>query len=850
MRMPLSLLDAERPDPPGADHVPRGETASLAIEDVKRDGVAVLQGPAGSGTTSIAAAAAAQWVGPVAWKRPGLFVHLADIARPLWPEEAPSALQQAPVDDAVSAIIERLSATRTLWVLDDFDDALEPPPGPAVPRDPDVGVLFAALESRALAGSGAGVLVVSRRTPRGLSTPSRPVPPLSLDAAAILAGRDVSGLDPAWRRRPAALVLLPSLPPGVSAPVAGAAPFDELLEAIANTLDETTSTVLLAAAMAVHPVGLIALFSATGLPRDHVARAIATLTNLRLLVIQGAGRRCPRHVAEAAVTVLPDRLPGVLRDPLLGRLSAFHLRQGDGAGRGWTSADPAITSRLSLRLSARAGYPQMAVNTALYAGHVAVMERFGAWRHLRDDLGIGLARRTDDLSPQDEARARLARAMAAARVQDHAVVDYELPRAVGPARKSGDGELLRSIHTRLAGRILLAGDPNDAIPHLHEALALARRAGDKAGQSDLFATLAGVSLHQGEIEAADRHFRHAREAAEDAQDPRRAARASAGLGGVAMGRGELRKAELLLQAAADAARDLDDAVGEASRRGNVALVRAQRGDQRGAMKAIRQGMAVDVDHPRSRARLLCLRAELRRLAGDIAGAHADLDAAHPAVQSGGDRGLVAELRAGRAACLFVQGNWDEAVQSHIDATRALGRSVQPAERAASELARWNVEGWRAAAALLEGDRDALSTVLDAARRTTALLATVAESPLRPRRIAAELRSHETALLAATVAGTAPMGALRRLEALHVDAAADPERIDDGEPAIRTAWTWALRLCRAHDKADKAARRAALDAGLASLATVRGQALVFAGRIDELPAWHAPALLLAEFFPPR
>jgi hypothetical protein len=53
-----------------------------------------------------------------------------------------------------------------------------------------------------------------------------------------------------------------------------------------------------------------------------------------------------------------------------------------------------------------------------------------------------------------------------------------------------------------------------------------------------------------------------------------------------------------------------------------------------------------------------------------------------------------------------------------------------------------------------------------------------------------------------------------------------------------------------DASKEAARRAALDAGLASLATVRGQALVLTGRIDDIPTWNAPARLLAEFFPRR
>jgi len=672
------------------------------------------------------------------------------------------------------------------------------------------------------------------------------VPPLPAEAAAPVAGRPVAGLATAWCRRPGALALLPALPPDAQLPDDAAAPFDDLLEALADRLDDATATVLLTAAMAVHPVDLVALHSATGLPREDVALAVATLTEMRLLVRRGHGRWCPRHIAEAARTVLPDRLPAVLANPTLARLAAFYVRQGSGTGRGWRSADPAITARFGGRLAARAGYPVMAVTTALYAGHVAVMERFGALRSLRDDLGASLARGTADLEPLHEARARLARARAAARLRDHAVVDAELPRALGPARAAADGDLVREVQASLGRRLLLAADPSRAVPHLQEALVLARGAGARAEEAGLLLNLAGVALRAGELVLAERRFDQARAAATDANDPRLTAAADAGRAGVVLHRGGLREAEELLTAAADAAAEIGDAAGEANRCANVALVRTQRGDLRGAMKAVRRGLAADSPDPRGAARLLTLRAELKRIAGDLEGADADLDRAEGRARDGGDRSLVAELASARAELAALAGRWDEAVDGFRAASRALGRAEDESGRAALELRGRHAEAWGGAAAVEEGDRAGVGRVLEASRRATELLAVVFRSPLRPRRIAAELLAHETALLAATVAGTAPMGTLRRLDALLQGAVEDAERVDGGEPAIRLARAWAQRLCRREELSRREAAAAARQAGLASAATARGRALALAGR--EVPAWNAPARVLAAFFP--
>jgi hypothetical protein len=93
-----------------------------------------------------------------------------------------------------------------------------------------------------------------------------------------------------------------------------------------------------------------------------------------------------------------------------------------------------------------------------------------------------------------------------------------------------------------------------------------------------------------------------------------------------------------------------------------------------------------------------------------------------------------------------------------------------------------------------------------------------------------------------------MGTLRRLDALLIEVTDDPERVATGDPAIRIARAWAQRLCRREETAMSEARLAARHAGLCSLATVRGRALALVGR--EVPAWNAPARLLAAFFPPR
>ena len=119
--------------------------------------------------------------------------------------------------------------------------------------------------------------------------------------------------------------------------------------------------------------------------------------------------------------------------------------------------------------------------------------------------------------------------------------------------------------------------------------------------------------------------------------------------------------------------------------------------------------------------------------------------------------------------------WDDAVEGWIESTRALGRSVEPAAQAASEMCGRNAEAWRAAAGVLNGERRAVDAVLEASRHANGLLPAILESTYRPRVIAAQLLAHETALLAATVAGTAPMGTLRRLDALLATRGCAPGR---------------------------------------------------------------------------
>ena len=63
---------------------------------------------------------------------------------------------------------------------------------------------------------------------------------------------------------------------------------------------------------------------------------------------------------------------------------------------------------------------------------------------------------TGELNPQDEARARLARARAASRLRDYAVVEEELTRALGPARAAQDAAVLRELQTLLGRRRMLA----------------------------------------------------------------------------------------------------------------------------------------------------------------------------------------------------------------------------------------------------------------------------------------------------------------------------------------------------------------------------------------------------------
>ena len=809
----------------------------MAVEgDLRELGVAVVQGPAGSGTSWLAMAAARRWDGPVTWIRPGLWHHLADLIAPLWGGPEPAVVQQGSAADLVDAILSRLSEEGRLLVLDDLDEVMTATAGPAHLRDPELALLLRALDAGALRspafGAGA-VLLATRRTPPGLGVPSRPVPPLSPQDGATLAGRD--GLPEAWLRRPAALALARFLPEG-TAPIDAEVPWAGLVHALALAhLEPNERELLLGLAVVRNPAPAQAIAEAVGLPREWVDEVLLKLMNLGLAVQRADGWRCSRHVAAGAREVLPELLPGVLPPALQARLGGWYIRTGQGFGEGWTSAEPTRASRLGLRYAAAARHGVMALTFAMHGGTSPLLERFGAWRSLRDDLGLALALRPADRPPEELAAAWIARARAAMAISDHGTAESALGHALPLAEEASDPVLLRQVHGHLARRSLLAGSPAQAGTHLRSALALTT---DPLSRCDLHNQLGVLALQTGDLEVAEHAFEASLELADQVDDARRRGSRTAGLAGVRLYRGSLLEARALLRDAVEIGREVDDADGVAHRLGNLVLVELLRGDVGAARRALRELAAVGGGPTdRSRCRFLSLRAGLRRISGDLDGAAADLAEASAQAGDAGDRELVADLAGSAGHIARIAGHFDDATGAFDRALGATAEGVDEALRASREVERANAAAWAAAA------HRATSPVLAAGRALGEALAKIPPRPFFPRHLTAALQTAEGQLLGAMLAGTTPIGQMRQLQRLLDVALADPERANTGEPAVRATLAWAMKACGRHEEATEAATKARLDAQIQGLATVAGRCDVLLGEAP--PAWHGQARMLAD-----
>jgi tetratricopeptide (TPR) repeat protein len=849
------IRGSEQPQRAPGLFLPRGDLPAQVLADLRARGAAVLSGPAGAGSSWAGLEVAEGWTGgPVVWSRAGLWTEAADLLRPLWDGEAPAPVHAGSRDALVDAALAQVRETRALFVFDDCDEALEPPPSRASARDPDLEAFLRAVGGGALAGSGAALLACGRRAPEGLALPVRPLPPLSAEDGARLAGPNAgSGLPASWLRRPGALSLLAHAGPDFDVQAAGDSdPWPALVLAVSERLPAPEDREMLVALSAArHPVPADALAEAAGLAPEAAAAALLRLLNAGLALLQAGGWRSPRAVSAAVREVLPERLPGVLPRALEQRLAGALLRSAQDPEGRWESADEARPARLGIRHAAAAADPRMALHGALYASSASALERLGAWRALRSDLRVALAApaggaESGEEAPPDLDRARAFHGVArvSALLADHEAEQDATLRALPLAEGGGDPALLSALHARIGRRHLLAGDLDKARAHLERALVAATAAGDRVAQCDLENQLGGSSLQSGDLDDAERRFRRSLELALELGDARRAASREAGLAGVVLGRGDLREAETLLLRAAESGRGEGDRTGVAQRLLNVAFVRSLRGDAHGAMSALGQLVAEGApEDPRSLCRLLAFRANLRRLGGDLDGARRDLEAAaEPAVQAG-DRELVGELRSAWGHLFRTTGDFDAAVDALEAAVEALAGSREDSVRAAREAELWNARAWRCAAACVAGDNASLRALLRASSELEALMARIPRRPFHPRWYAARSLALEASLMGAALAGTAPIGTARHLERLHAEACAEPENVETGEPALRLLHGWALLLCGDGDAAETLLRRAVADAAPAGLQTVRGRALALLG--EAFPSWNGQARLLRD-----
>jgi tetratricopeptide (TPR) repeat protein len=838
---PHTIRGSDRPPVNPPARLPRGELATTLIGELGTGGFSLLKGPPGSGTSWLAMDVARKWPGPVVWTRAGLLWHLGDVARSLW-IDAPEVLYRGTGEQLVQVILDTLHRSDTLWVLDDGDDLLT---SGAHPRDPDLGILLGALYSGELAEGPGAVLFVSRRTPAGFDAIVHTVPPVPLAAAAKAARRPLDSFDPAWARRPAALPVIAALPPGVPLPAdPGGSPWRELIAALGtHRLSHDDREVLLTLASSAHPVPSEALAAACGLEDEVCRRSLLLLLNLGTARHRAGGWWCPRVLATAAREVLPDQVKGVVPRALIQRLAAWYLREGVDGGAEWTSIDPALPSRLALRTWVAADDARGAIQTVRFGHFQNILKRLGAWRALRDDLGYALTGDLSEVDPADLAWARHERSLAAWRIGDHQIAQNELLRAVPEAEAAGDPVLLQTVHTTLARRILLSGEPEQARKHLRIALAIAHAHGDRDAECDLENQRGGIALHGGQLDEAEEAFTRSRAIAVELGDTRRAAARSAALGGVALYRGHLRQAEDLLSAAVAAGRRDGDGRGLVQRLANLALIRSMRQDLRGSLSALGEALAAGGGlDPRSASRLLSLRANLRRLAGDLEGAHGDLEHGRQLVAAAGDREGAGQVEIAFGHWLRTAGRYKEAVAAFEAAGETLPESREDALKAAWEIDRWNAVAWAAAERTVSGTGDGISALLEASANAKDAFKRIPTEPWTPRLTGALQQVTEAELLAATTTGMEPRGLRRRLEEALERELHNPERTNSGEPALRCNLAWAIRLCGDTETAATEARRAAMDAGKIGLATVRGRALAIR-RKHPIPEWNRQALLL-------
>ncbi len=842
MQVPRHQRIADHPPQSPSLRLPRGELVDQLLADLGSRGVAVLQGPGGSGTSWAAWQLAERWTGPVTWVRPGMWLHFADLLRPLWNGTTPPAeLQTAPCEQVIDLVLAQLLETGGLLVLDDLDPCFSS--GVAGVPDPELRLFLAALETGELSGSNAGVLVTAHQGPPSLSVPLRLLPALSIKDAEKLSGRSCSELPSGWLRRPGALALLAHLPPGIELPTDPSHPWPEFLASFADAcLEEVEQEVLLTLALARRPTTADAISVASGVQLSTVDQCLEKLQGLALTEDLEGGWRCGRYVASAARRLLPSRLPGVLPTALMQRLAGYYLRTGQAPGQGWQSLDEASTARLGLRYAVASGDGRMALQALLKRRALNSVESLEAWRSLRDDLSLALSVPGTGLEQEEVARAWLSLADAATRIRDHDTRAPALGRALPHAQAAGDADLIRDIHTRLARHLLFTGSTRESFEHTKAALRGAVRADDTEAQCDLLNMSGSLHLKAHRLTKAQQDFELSLALSLQLGDDRRAASRRAGLGGVLIYRGRLRAAEQQLSQAAEQALECGDLAGLSHRLLNQSLVRSLRGDLPGAMALVARASAhVDPGAARLQARLLSLRGNLRRITGDLAGADDDLHRGRDAAQAADDRDALVEILNSRGHWHRSTGNFEAALEAFEQALNNTSREQEDSVLAACECNYWNAVAWHTAAQKLESGTNDTAQLREACAMLDQCHARIPDEPFRPRHVTSALQTIEAHLLASTLDSVAPLTHSYRLQQLLDENQRDPELIDTGAPEVRVLLAWALALCRRTDEAAVTAERAALDAGLAGLATVQGRARVLLG--EEPDSWNGPAVLL-------
>jgi tetratricopeptide (TPR) repeat protein len=782
------------------------------FDDLRARGVAVIQGPSGSGTSRAAAAVARGWEGGFGWSRAGLWRGFYDLVRPAWAGPAPAPLLREAAEAAVDCLLAELRAHRRLLVIDAVDGALRPAPSPADPLDPELAVLVAALEAGELADSGGAVLFAGRRAPANLHVPVRPIPRLSPEEAASLADRPAETLPESLLRRPGVLALLRGLP-GLRADALGESPFDDLVAAACAVLEPGEREVLLCVAVVDHPLPAWGVGEAAGIERPLVEAALERLEGLGLVSHREHGWRCPRAIGTAARRVVPATLKGVLPWALAQRAAGFWMRQGADPHMRWTTADDAFAARLGVRCAVAGGGGRMAAQGLLYGGTAEQLERLGALRPLRDDLTLALSVPDDDLPPEDRARAAYALARVARSLSDPAGARTALSQAARALEEAPpDPDLEAAVHRDLGRELLLGGNPENGLKHLERARLIT---GGSARGLDVELLLGAAHLRLGRLEAAAEAFERGRATAVQQGVEAGELACREGLAAVDFKRGRLREAEATLIELLR--RSPDGGEGAAHRRANLIRVRLARGDVPGAREVLEGGMPeAGAVRPRTHARLLVLRGRLRWLAGELDAAEADIDAARGDVASVGDREGEAERVAVQAGILRSRGRWDEAVGAARWSRDADGEAQDASAVASREVALAHAGAWQAAAAWL--DSGELEDLRTAAERAEQQLAGVEREPFFALWLEMKTRVVEVELLLATAAGTPPLGHLRTLERLRDEALDHPQRGAGTEPALAVLGAWAQRLC-GEDPAELAseAEAEAERLGLAGLA---------------------------------